>query len=242
MDEPRRNEENDQPGDEAAVGHRNLPDLGRNDEAANNFPNLLDDSDDDSMNLSDPVASGSSYDAIVDSEHDRRSHNGNTDTDIVSDSGDEPAVDSGDDLDHENSDGDLDVADADVGNVRDIFAVNVEANALDEHLIAEGNMQRMERFVLQLAKSLRHRESYKSMLASFRIDNLAFDNSDFPTGMRSFWKLVNRTEDELANVIVCTGCWQELGRGKKPEIDCCCGSCGPDRKNLELETFLYINL
>lgn len=196
------------------------------------------DSEDESMNESD-LSNNDDFqniedEAIVDSEDDLEN---NADENIVSDSDDDtdnenPGIDSDEQEDDEN---------VFFNNFRETFSLNVEAE-LNEPLIAEGNLLAVEKFILILAKCLRYKECYASMITSFKIANLSFDNARLPIYMREFWRIVNRRDTDFNNVTVCTICWQELGNGKKPVRDCHCGECGPQRKNSELGQYLYINL
>lgn len=125
---------------------------------------------------------------------------------------------------------------------RETFSFNADAEGLNVPLLAQRNLQAAEKFMLILAKTLRLKESYVSMMASFKIDNLAFNNINFPVYMRDFWRIVNRRNENFRNNVVCTICWEILGHSNKPERNCRCGACGPRRANSELGTCLYINL
>lgn len=125
---------------------------------------------------------------------------------------------------------------------RPTFSLNAEGQGLNVDLIAAGNVRALEQFLLTVAKSLTCKESYKSMILSFKMINTLFGNAHFPTNMRTFWRMVNRRTEDFTNIVVCTVCWDQLGNGKKPVRDCRCEECGPNRSNTELGTFFYINI
>lgn len=146
---------------------------------------------------------------------------------------------------HGDDEGDEDDEDDEVyndGEFQDFFHINVEGDGLGELLHPEGNLFKWEKLLLEIAAALRFKTSYKSMLASFKRANMEFDNADFPTTMRAFWRIVNRNLDNFRHSIVCTVCWDDLGNGKIPNRVCRCGRTGPGLRRTELGTFLYLNL
>ena len=80
------------------------------------------------------------------------------------------------------------------------------------------------------------------MMLTFKIARLKFKNCDLPIIISNFWKLLNRKNEVFTNAVVCTICWTEVGRHKKPTVDCPCGECGLRRKNATSKSFLYVNL
>ena len=79
---------------------------------------------------------------------------------------------------------------------------------LDDPLVAPGgNLTRGEKFILEIIKSLSSRHTYKYLLLSYKIYNLAFDNADFPIDVKPLWELVNHKRNNLSHVLVCTICW-----------------------------------
>lgn len=145
-----------------------------------------------------------------------------------------------------DSDSDDDrVADGDdifFNEMMDTFNVNPEAAELNAPLVARGNMRALDNLILVIAKCLRYRESYKSMISTLKLFNMNFNNTHFPVDMKDFWKIVNRRISDFTNIPVCAVCWQILGRGKKPQINCRCGMCGPQQENSMLGMYLYMNL
>lgn len=230
---------------------------------ADDLEEIINNSEDESMGNSDNGFLDDSDEPITDDEriandieminNSEEESVGHSDNGVLDDS-DQPITDAEDDLaDSSEEEAIVDVGEILDGNAIDddfvnefaeIFSVNIEGEGLDDFLVARGNgrLQAMEQFILIIAKALRYKESYVSMLTNFEMANLGYDNANFPRNMRDFWSMVNRRDDQFTNVIVCTICWQELGHGKKPTIHCLCGQCGPEQTNSELGTFLYINL
>ena len=143
------------------------------------------DSEDDSVDVSDE-------EKVVDSDDDHNNQN--------------PAVDVDSDFDDDND------VDEFINQLQESFSLNAEAEGYNEPLFAEGdnNLQAVEKFILIVAKALRFKESYKSMITSFKIANLGFNNANFPNSMGQFWTIVNRKTEDFTNVTVCTVCWQQL--------------------------------
>lgn len=128
---------------------------------------------------------------------------------------------------------------------RGIFSLNVEAEGWNELLIraeGAGNVQIVEKFVIILASTLYQKGSYKMMLDNFRLSNYELNKHIFPSDMKAFWRILNRRETDFSYITTCTICNRLLGGRKRPQVDCQCGKCGPNRKNSELGTYLFINL
>lgn len=198
-----------------------------------NLVDVNNDSDRESMNGSNH-SNSTNEEMIIDSENDEN----NSEEEIISDNDDQ------DDHIPAESDVDDDSDDENLFNnpIQETFSLNAEAEGFIEPLVAAGNLQAVEQFILIVAKTLRFKESYKSMITSFKMANLGFNNAHFPNNMRNFWRIVNRRQVDFTNITVCTICWELLGHSKRPQLDCRCGKCGPNRKNSELGTYLYINL
>ena len=131
------------------AAHLNIPVLDQNYDPENNI--VVDANND----LSD--------EAISDSEDEVANV---VDEEMVTDSGDDSHNDDLADSDDENDD-------AYVNNFDETFHLNVEAEGLDVQLVAQdGNLQAVEKFVIIVAKTLRFKECYASMITSFKIANL----------------------------------------------------------------------
>lgn len=162
-------------------------------------------------------------------------------------SNEDPIIDSGDEAMNGSDRSIVDSGDEDnyIGVAPDLnppFHVNVEGDGLDDLLVAQhGHLEAWEVLILNIAKAVELKESYRSMLFVFRLMNSAFDNANFPQDMRTFWTVVNRNLDMFRNQVVCTVCWTVLNEnGKVPLIDC--AHCGPEENHELLGTFLYLDL
>lgn len=240
MDEPPRNYLDDFEDDNFDDQQAEIMVEDSDDELPDQQEIIVDDSDDED-NL--PVLPNREQEIMVEDADDNGEDNVN---DVVfEDPGAEIVVEGSDDDFDDEIPVDFNDNDQDgefINIFQETFSLNVDAQGLNAPLLAQGNLQVAENFILILARSLRFKESYASMLASFKIANLGFNNANHPIYMRQFWRIVNRRNDDFSNIVVCTICWEELGHGKRPVRNCRCGACGPQQTNSELGTFLYINL
>lgn len=189
-------------------------------------------------------------DVIYDSEEERPNVNNRLEDDNDDDEEEEFIFDSEesgeDDNEIHGSDEDCEAGhEGNDGHHNDLFEeffhINVERGGLQQHLRSRGNVRKYERLFIEIAKVLRYKETYVSLLTSFKIANIEFDNSYFPTTMNGIWKLLNPNLNNFNQSIVCGFCWENLGEAKVPDRACACGRTGPGKTD-QLGTFLYLNL
>lgn len=162
------------------------------------------------------VNSDSGGESMNGSNHSNNDIGNNTDEEMINDfendlensSEEEILSDYDDQEDHNPADSDVDDDSDDedrfINPFQETFTLNVEAEGFNEPLFAAGNanLQAVEKFILIVAKTLRFKECYKSMITSFKMANLGFNNAHFPNNMTSFWRIVNRRQMDFTNITV----------------------------------------
>ncbi|XP_043484007.1 uncharacterized protein LOC122512314 [Leptopilina heterotoma] len=206
----------------ADIGVENMPsrdDVNRNDEGSAERVDVNEEME---------VSEESSNDSEDDSEDD---FDVDPDGDPDGDPDRDSDVDSDDDL---NGDSDDEFERPE----RPIFQGFDENFRMNVNLQNDINVRAKDILLTCLARNVRHKGTYESLISDFQCSKDLYIECNLPTTKEKLWKVLKRDRSNLMYSVYCTLCNDKIGDGKKPTKDCHCGDCGPGKDKDNLGTFI----
>lgn len=107
------------------------------------------------------------------------------------------------------------IPDSDSEDEQDADCFNFNHPSLNNQLRYTGNRTVREELIIQLAISMRHEETYESLMDNFRAKNVSLGLKFFPSSIEELWTVLNKKEAGVTKYLYCGICSAFLG--KKPK-------------------------
>lgn len=105
-----------------------------------------------------------------------------------------------------------------------------------------GQLSTMDHLLLELACAVRFNNPYEELITRLQILKRTYVNINIPTTKSALWKMLGRDDSNLKYSLYCEKCYKHIGNGKKVNVVCSCGACGPGKKETFVGTFVQVNI
>lgn len=118
----------------------------------------------------------------------------------------------------------------------------IETVGMRVPLNPKDTIRAIDHFLFLLAHTIRHNNTYESLLDSLKWIKASVMYINLPTTKRALWRQLGRNKENLIIRLFCSKCSDEIGLGSIVRKQCACGSCGPGQGQSFVATFIQIRL